>query len=327
MALPTFLVGVLPGYETLGLAAPIILTALRMVQGLSVGGECPTSIVFLVEQAPPGRRGLCGAVAYCGNAVGVLLGSATGSLIAALMTTEEMNRWGWRIPFVIGLAVGLIGYLLRRHLHEPAAPGAGDSPLREIGRKHLPLVLWLAGLSVFGAVGFYVTFLYVVSWLQLVDGIAPAHALEINTASMAGLILVMLAGGWLSDYVGRRRLLIASLGFGFVAAYPLLRLMHHADPVMIGLGQAGFVLILGLYFGAQAATLVEATPRQVRCSAVALGCNVTLGVVGGLTPLVATWLIHRTADEFTPAYMIMAAAAVSLLAMLLYRGETRADPR
>src|SRR5204862_3541921 len=135
-----------------------------------------------------------------------------------------------------------------------------SSPLREFVRDHIPVVLWLAGLSVFGAVGFYVMFLYIVSWLQLVDGIAPAHALEVNTASMAGLIAVMLAGGWLSDHVGRRRLLIATLGLGFVAAYPLLWLMHHADPAMIGLGQAGFVLIIGLYFGAQAATLVEATP-------------------------------------------------------------------
>jgi MHS family proline/betaine transporter-like MFS transporter len=144
---------------------------------------------------------------------------------------------------------------------------------------------------------------------------------------MAGLILVMLTTGWLSDHVGRRTLLIAALALGLVAAHPLLWLMHHPDPVMIGLGQAGFVVTLGMFFGAQAAAIVEAAPPQVRCSALALGSNVTSGIVGGLTPLAAAWLIHRTADEFTPAYMIMAAAAVSLLAMLLYRGEMRPDPR
>jgi MFS transporter, MHS family, proline/betaine transporter len=319
MAVPTFLVGILPGFETLGLAAPILLTLLRVVQGLSVGGECPTSIVFLVEQAPAGRRGMCGAVAYAGNAAGVLLGSASGWLIAALMTAEQMDRWGWRLPFLAGLVVGLIGYLLRRHLHESGAPRAASFPLREVLRHHLGLLVWLAALAVFGAVGFYVVFLYVVSWLQLVDGVAPAHALEINTASMAGLIVTMLAGGWLSDHVGRRPVLIAALVLAVVAAYPLLRLMLHADPAMIGLGQAGFVLIVGLFFGAEAATIVEATPPQVRCSAVALGGNVTMGVVGGLTPLVAAWLVHRTADDLSPAYLMMAAAAVSLLALLLGR--------
>src|SRR6476661_6117019 len=102
MAVPTFLVGILPGYHTLGVAAPIILTALRMIQGLSVGGECPTSVVFLVEHAPPGRRGLCASVAFCGGVSGILLGSASGWLIASLMSAEAMQRWGWRIPFVFG---------------------------------------------------------------------------------------------------------------------------------------------------------------------------------------------------------------------------------
>ena len=114
MAVPTFLVGVLPGYETLGVFAPILLTLLRMIQGLSVGGEFTTSIVFMVERAEPAHRGLIGAMASCGAVAGILLGSATGAALAALMPPESLESWGWRIPFLLGLVVGLAGVLLRR---------------------------------------------------------------------------------------------------------------------------------------------------------------------------------------------------------------------
>jgi len=326
MAVPTFLVGVLPGYQTLGLAAPIILTLLRMLQGVSVGGECPTSLVFLFEQAPPARRGLAGAIAVCGNCGGILLGSMTGSVIASALSTAAIEHWGWRIPFNIGLLVGLVGYFLRRHLHvAPAEAKAARAPLVETLSDHRPLLLWLAGLTVFGSVGFYLMFLYVVSWLQFVDGIAPAHALEINSLSMAALIPVMLATGWLSDHVGRKPLLLLALMFGLFGAFPLLRMMHHTSPTMILAGQLGFSLILGMFWGTIPSAMVEAVPAKVRCSALALGFNVTAGIVGGLTPLVAVWLVHRTEDDFSPAYMIMAAAAISLLAMVFYREPYRSE--
>jgi MHS family proline/betaine transporter-like MFS transporter len=323
MAVPTFLVGVLPGYQTLGLVAPIILTGLRMLQGLSVGGECTTSVVFLYEHAPPGRRGLCAAIAFCGANAGILLGSATGALIAALMPPEALDRWGWRIPFVLGLGVGVIGYFLRRHLSAPE-PAAKDtpSPLAAVVRSHRPLLLWLAGVSVFGAVNFYLMFVYVVSWLQFADNIAPAHALGINTFCMAAMMPVVLTAGWLSDTIGGRPLMTAALVLGLGGAYPLLWLMHHPSTTMVVLGQMGFVAINGLFFGALAGAMVEAAPADVRCSATALGYNITFGVAGGLSPLVATWLVHRTSDDLSPAYMIVAAAVVSLLAMLLYRGRS-----
>src|SRR5262245_7236136 len=184
MALPTFLVGVLPGYDVLGETAPILLTLLRMIQGLSVGGEYTTSIVFMVEQAPPGRRGMLGAIAGCGAVGGILLGSATGALVASLLPVAAMNAWGWRIPFIVGLLVGFAGYLLRRHMREAGLAKHERSPVLETFRSHGALLARLAGLAAFNAVGFYLTFVYLVSWLQLADGIAPARALEINSLSM-----------------------------------------------------------------------------------------------------------------------------------------------
>src|SRR5262249_35229426 len=126
MAIPTFLIGLLPGYQTIGLAAPVGLIVLRIAQGLSVGGEYTTSIVFLVEHAPAGRRGLIAALGASGTGMGTLLGSAVGATFAASMSTAALDAWGWRIPFLLGLVVGIGGYVLRRYTPETA----GEKPLR-----------------------------------------------------------------------------------------------------------------------------------------------------------------------------------------------------
>jgi MFS family permease len=188
MAIPTFLIGLLPGYATLGLLAPAALTLLRMVQGLSVGGEYTSSMVFLVERAPEWRRGLMGALIACGATGGVLLGSAVGAGFAASVET----------------------------LHD-----------------HWRIVLGFAGLSVFNAVGFYLSFVYLVSWLQTADGIPPSRALEINSLSMALLVPVVIAAGLLSDRFGRKPLLIIACVLGF-SATPVLAL----EPPLMASGRA-----------------------------------------------------------------------------------------
>ena len=326
MAVPTFLMGLLPGYETLGLLAPIALVLLRMIQGLSVGGEYTSSMVFLVERAPADHRGLMGAFICCGTTIGILLGSGMGATIAATMTTETLDAWGWRIPFLLGIVVGVAGFILRRHVIEAAPAVRGErSPIVETLRDHWRLVARLAALSVFNAVSFYVMFVYVASWLQTADGISPAHALEINTISMMILLPALLASGWLSDRFGRKPILTLSTGLAVVVALPLFWVIYHPSPALILLGQMGFGLVIGLYGGTQATTMVESAPERIRCTAVALGYNVCLGVIGGLTPLVATWLVERTGDELAPAYLIMIAAAVSFFAALCMK-ETYRTP-
>ncbi len=313
MAVPTFLMGLLPGYETIGLLAPIALVLLRMVQGLSVGGEYTSSMVFMVEQAPPGQRGLMGALTGCGTTLGILMGSGVGAITAAAMSPETLHAWGWRIPFLLGILVGIAGFFLRRHVSDgaPAAPRE-KSPFVETMQHHWRLVAWLAALSVFNGVSFYVMFVYVASWLQTADGISPAHALEINTVSMLILLPALVISGWLSDRFGRRPVLLLAVLAAFVTAVPLFWLMYHPSTVLILMGQMGFGVLIGLYGGTQSAAMVEAAPSAVRCTAVALGYNACLGVIGGLTPLVSAWLVNRTADQLAPAYLMMAAAAVSL---------------
>jgi MFS transporter, MHS family, proline/betaine transporter len=326
MAVPTFLIGLLPGYATLGLAAPVLLTLLRMVQGLSVGGEYTSSMVFLVEHAPPGRRGLMGALTSCGACGGILLGSAVGAGFAATMSTEALDAWGWRIPFLLGLVVGIAGYFLRRHVQETVPMGRRErAPIVETLHDHWRLVLGMAGLSVFNAVGFYISFVYLVSWLQVADGIAPARALEINSFSMAVLLPVMIGTGLLTDRFGRKPFLLLATILGFVGAIPVFWLLNHHTALFAQLGQLGLVLMVGLYCGTQPSIMVEAAPLQVRCTAVALGYNICLGVIGGLTPLAATWLVERTGDEIAPAFLVMAAAAITFVTVLQFRETYRAS--
>jgi MHS family proline/betaine transporter-like MFS transporter len=325
MAVPTFLIGLLPGYDVLGIAAPALLTLLRMVQGLSVGGEYTTSIVFLVERARPERRGIVGAVADLGAISGILLGSATGAVLEWAMPAGAVDEWGWRIPFWIGLFVGAAGLVLRRGVGEgeAAARPSKRPPLVATLTHHWRVLAWLAGISVFGSVGFYLAFVYIVSWLQFADDIAPAQALTINTISMVLMIPVEIAVATLSDRVGRRPLLLAVIGLAVVAAWPLFWLMHGHDRWMVLAGQLGFVVLIGGYYACLPAFMVEAVAVEVRCSAIALGYGVAVALTGGLSPLAATWLVHRTDNDFSPAFMIMVAAAISFLVLLLWRRAPR----
>jgi MHS family proline/betaine transporter-like MFS transporter len=221
--------------------------------------------------------------------------------------------------------VGLAGFALRRGLAEDTPrQKEARSPLVETVRHHGPLLLRLAALSVFNSVGFYLIFVYIVSWLQLADGIPPAKALDINTVSMVVLLPLMVVMAWLSDRIGRRPVMLAATGFAVVAAWPLFWLMHQPDPFVVLMGQLGFALAVGAFIGTQPVIMVEAAPAAVRCTAIALGYNLTLGVIGGLSPLAATWLIERTGNDYSPAFMIMAAAAASFFALLAFKETYRA---
>jgi len=326
MAIPTFLIGLLPGYATIGLAAPVVLTLLRMVQGLSVGGEYTSSMIFLIEHAPKGRRGLLGALTSSGAIGGILLGSAVGAAFAAALPSEALDAWGWRIPFLLGLVLGIVGYFLRRHVQESVpAERPARAPIVETLQDHWRFVLTVAGLSLFFGTSFYITFVYLVSWMQTADGLAPARALEINSFSMAAVLLITIASGWLSDRVGRKPLMLLSTLLWIVAAVPLLWVMHHPSADLAVWGQLGLALIVGLFSGALPGAMVESAPPSVRCTTVALGYNVSLGVFGGLSPLAAAWLVGHTGDQLAPAFLIMATAVITLL-FVLRMPETHRAP-
>lgn len=317
MALTTLLMGVLPTHAAVGDLAGFLLVALRLLQGLAVGGEFTTSIVYVVEHAGPGHHGRDGSWMSVGAIAGMLLGSAVGALMANLLSAEALSDWGWRVPFIFGLVVGIAGFMLRGRLPELAGADTPHERLRlvEALRAEWRTILRLVLLAVPNGVVFYILFVYAVSYLQTLDGIPPREALDVNTIGMAVLVGWTVLGGVLSDRFGRRPVAAFSMAAVLLLSWPLFILLGHRMFAVILAAQLCFAAFLGLYCGQLPATLVEALPRRVRCTGVSLSYNLSVGLLGGLTPLFATWMIKRTGDEMTPAYMLMIAAAITLLAI------------
>lgn len=321
MAIPTFLVGALPTYAVLGIAAPALLLLFRMIQGLSVGGEYTTSIVYMVEHSSPKHRGLVGSLACVGAVVGILLGSALGSILASSMSAEALQVWGWRIPFLCGILIGLAGFVLRRDKSTDLAvsPKVTHNPLKMALYEHRGVMAQVAGLSMLTAVMFYLVFVYLVSWMEVVDAISPAHSMAINTGSMLVIIPAMMISGALSDKFNPRVMMMIAAGLIVVCAWPLFWVMQSHDTLHIMLGQTGLALLFGAYFGVAPAYMVRVIPPEVRCTAAGFSYNMTLGFAGGLTPVFATWLVSELGDNLSPSYMVIVAALISFYSLWTMR--------
>ena len=318
MAFPSFLIGVLPGTETIGIAAPILLLLFRLMQGLAVGGEYGASSVFLVEGAEPGHRGWMGSWGPVGAFAGTLLGSAAGAILNSVMSPEAVMAYGWRIPFILGIAVGLGGIAIRRFYIERVPHQAPSrSPLGEALQSHWMTVLHLVALVAALAVGFYMTFVYSATWLHQVANVPARTALLINTLAMALSLGASLAAGALSDRVGRRPVLVAWGAALALLAYPLMSLMATGRTGYIIAGWVGLALLVAAGSGALPATMAELAPWRVRCTVVSVAHNTGMALLGGTTPLVGEWLLSRTGAPLAPAVYLAAAGAISFVAALL----------
>jgi MHS family proline/betaine transporter-like MFS transporter len=316
MAFPSFLIGVLPGAETIGIAAPILLLLFRLLQGLAVGGEYGASAVFLVEGAEPGRRGWMGSWGPVGAFAGTLLGSAAGAIVNALESPDQVMAFGWRIPFILGIAVGLGGIAIRRFYIERVPHQAPSrSPLGEALQAHWKTTLHLVALVTGLAVGFYMTFVYAATWLNQVARVPARTALEINTLAMALSLGGALAAGVLSDRIGRRPVLVAWGAALALLAYPMMSLMAKGETGGIIVGQVVLALLVAAGSGALPATMAELAPWRVRCTVVSVAHNLGMALLGGTTPLIGAWLVSRS-GPLAPAVYLSAAGVVSFVAAL-----------
>ena len=322
MAGPTTLIGLLPTYADIGFWAPTILIALRLLQGLSVGGEMTGSITFMVEGAPPARRGLAGSWAYLGVGIGFLLGSAAGSLITGLLDSDTVEAWGWRIPFLCGAIIAVCGYLIRRHgLSEGYQPQDSalpwyQGPLRQAVTTHGRQMIQAIGLAAFFAGGFYLIFVYLTTYITRVVGDPAGDAFDINSINMIFYTGLSVVGGLLGDRFGFRRVLLVMAVAGLILAWPLFWLVDQPDPALSFLGQFGFVLILAPYGGLFATTMALLFAQNVRMSGFSVSYNLAFAALGGTAPLVAAYLINRDAGDLSPAYVLMVCAVISIASII-----------
>lgn len=326
MAIPTFCIGLLPTYEAIGLFAPFALTCCRFLQGLSVGGEFTGSVTYLVEHAAPSRRGYIGSWAGFSAQVGALLGSGAGALVASTLSHQALYAWGWRIPFLGGSLIALIGWYLRMRVPEsPAferARHAGTlsaAPIHEVLTSQRAAVGRVIGLVLLHGAGFYLLYVYLSTYLVTVTNIPLGSGLTINTVCMVLLALLIPLTGSLSDTIGRRPLLATGAAGLALASYPMFVWLTSEDWYLILLAQVLLTVLMACYLGPFFALAVELFPTRLRYTGLSIGYNVASALFGGTAPLIATLFIQWSGNTLAPSFYLSLCAIVSLTVVLTLR--------
>lgn len=330
MAFPTFLIGCLPTYQHLGILASILLIMLRLIQGFSVGGEIPGAVVFAVETAMHERRGLMASLILFGVNMGMFLGSLVAALLSHLLSQQQLLQWGWRIPFFIGGGLGVLNFYMRKQLQETqlfqkfqAQQSPIRFPIKEILFRY-PL-RFLQGFSIasFEAVIVSIIYLFMPTYLATFFHFPTRDLFFLNTINiLIYTVPVLLFSHW-SDRIGRKKVILISILFFSFFIYPVFTLFaaHHFYWVIFGTWICCFFSsgIAGVF----PSMMSELFPIQARYTGVALVYNFAFGIVGGLTPLLATWLIHVSGNRLAPSWILMFFGILNLLILSSVRETYR----
>ena len=317
MAVPTVLIGLLPTYEQWGVVATGSLILLRLIQGVSVGGELIASITFLVESAPPKRRALSGSWAIFGGIGGILLGSAVVSITEALVAPEQMATVGWRIPFLLGVVIFLVGRWLRTSLSDESvvAQATDTLPVVRVLRQHLGSVLHLFAAMLIYSTSFYILFVWMPTYQTRMLPNPVDHAMDVNTITMLVLLLLVPVAGALGDRFGYRRIIVSGVALTGILAYPLFLWIDTGTFVAALSAGLIFAITVSWVQGPMPAVLAETFPKDIRNTGIGVAYNLVLGLMGGTAPMVCTWLIASTGNDAAPAYYLMVLAVISLIAL------------
>ncbi|MEU4396074.1 MFS transporter [Kribbella sp. NPDC023855] len=325
MTVSTTLIGILPTYATVGAAAPWLLTLVRALQGLSAGGEFGGAVSIMTEFAPRTKRGLYGAWQSFTVALGLLTGAGLAATLATVLSKEALTDWGWRIPFLLALPLGLVALWLRLRLDETpnfakvqqeAAPPADKA---EVAKA---IALGIGRLMGWSAAGY--TFLVVMpSYLQATLNATFQQALVATVLANLGFAVSILPAGWLSDRIGRRPVMVTGAALVVVLAFPLMNLLQDKESSNAGKGLAVFAagLVVGLMAGPGPAMLAEMFPTRARYTGLGLAYSLSNAVFSGSAGLIITELIKRTKNIDIPAYYVVVTCAVSVVALLTLRGD------
>jgi MHS family proline/betaine transporter-like MFS transporter len=326
MAAGSLCIAVVPPYAVIGIGAPLLILCGRLLQGLSAGGEIGGAVSFLVEHAPPQKRGAYASWLQASMSASNILGALTGAAVAAALTPEQLASWGWRIPFILGLSVAPVGLWLRASLSETPAfeaerhkshqPKHLLSALRDVFVEQPRALAVGAGISIIWVIAVYTLLLYMPTYVQRSLGFSPSAAFGAavvgNTVGAIGCVL----SGRISDRVGRLLTVRVGTFLLLLTTYPILGWVVSTRTVAaLFIGQTLFCAVVAVLVGSVPAVLASLFPPRLRSTGVSLTYNFAAVVFGGMAPAVLTFLTEKTHNTMAPAFYVVAAATVSLFAL------------
>ena len=329
MAAGTLLIGVLPTYGQIGLLAPILLVLARLLQGFSAGGEWGGGTAFIVEWAGKNRRGLTGSLQQISVAAGLLLGSGFAALLSTVLSESSFIEWGWRIPFLLGALIGVVGIYIRSNVDETPLFKQSVNVSTTDGSENKAIVAPAArafGFTIHWTVVYYIFLAYMPTFAIRHLNLERADALWSNAAGLLVLIIVAPVTGYFSDKFGRKPFLIGSCLAVAAAVYPVFSyLLENPSLLSLVIAQMLFGILIALYSGPGPAAIAELFDTEKRATGMSIGYSLAVAMFGGFAPFIATWLIDVTGSPLSPAFYVLAASLLTGIVILRFP-ETAHQP-
>ncbi|SAK63124.1 general substrate transporter [Caballeronia glebae] len=318
MAFATFCIGLVPDYRTIGIASPILLLLLRLLQGASAGGEASGAAIFVAEYCADKNRTLMTSWIEVGCMSGFCFGALVAAILAYVFSSDQIDAWAWRLPFLLALPLGAIGLYIRYRLDEtPAFKAAhGKGGFRELFSTHSTALLQSSGIIIVTNVTLFIVVTYIPTYLVSTLKLTASTGFTIALISQGFLIVTIPVLGWVADRIGRKAMmLLGSVGL-MVLAVPCFNMLTVENEVTRLLALLGLNLCLAALLSCIYSKIPSLFDTGVRFTGMAISYNVSVALFAGTAPMINSWLIQATGSRLIPAYYLIAAAAVGVMALL-----------
>ncbi|CAM2952515.1 proline/betaine transport protein homolog [Legionella steigerwaltii] len=318
MTFSTACIALIPDFNTLGMISPLLFIFFRLIQGIAVGGELPNSTTFLIEHMADHRRGFAGSLVLSTAFLGILLGSLTASLLSILLPDDILKAWGWRLAYLIGALLGLIGIYLRLKSVDPETflhtKTTKELPAKIVFTAHKRTLLLAIIFTSIMAISNYLLIAYITAFLVKSEGFLLKDALIANFIALFILTLLIPLMGLLSDNFGRKPIFLVGAFGILIFIYPIFILFLSGNWWHVLIGEIGLAILLAPLNASVPTILAEMFPTAIRASGVSIGYNIGQAFLGGTIPLVSLTLVELTGNKYAPAFYILLWALVAIIA-------------
>lgn len=330
MAIPTALMGFLPTYQTIGVWAGVILTLVRIIQGLALGGGFTGTIVFLYEHSGPKKKGTYSSWAPFSLVTGFILGAIVATIMASIFSNEQLETIGWRIPFIISFVGTFIAEYVKRKLEDPkefveeqkkgvTADNEKKGLLSYLFRNHWRGVTLITVTDILTACGYFLIAVFLTTYFETILKMNRETVFIIQTINMIVFGLSILFGGWLSDRLGKRAQMLVACAALAALAFPLFHWMESATFWSALFGEMGIIFVFSMYYGPIPATICSMLPTRVRLIGVSIAHNFAMAAFGAYAPTLATYMVKWTGDPAMPAVLFVISSLATALALFLWK--------